>query len=694
MVNLDTAKRSKTRATANDLEVLRLLLEGHSRLETIAATLNLASSTAQDRLKQIKRKNYAETVKGGKTWSITPEGVQVLEHAKNAPPVKLVKPLTNGLEGADTQGANAENAPTDGAVTLPKTWKGLQALEVWQKLMAVLPLPEYRAAVRLVLALALLRNRAPHLSPMPWVGLYGSTGTGKSTIAKCVRALIGGHFFQVGTMSSGETQGRRSRKPPYQIEQTPRTLLGPITDLDELAEASPEVQAAIYALMQQMGPVVTLEGQEFDNKAVIVATWNPKAQTVPLPVGAIRRGILLDTTPFHTRLEKAFNHDMLSLDIQAVLDDMPQPFLHLANLPAPQALERELLRTGQRALYSVLKTPGEQPLNAVAGLAAAYAVLFQLEDKAALGEAVSDFARVIATQAGIMRDGWDKSIQAFRGQMSLSDDLEMTAPDMVLASPVVELRQELELTKRRSLLNTRAANARDPLKKHLKQMEPAEREIAAPLIAALESIGEGAPHAKPERLEAMQTELDTLEQQALTCAQLVQTRLKDAEQQARYLQQAEDHRRKLAKERIKEGKRLAREKRDLAKRLRNAVMWSDSKEGTTRASERDETWRYCFRHYLEYRQVPLLPDETGQGLWANMKRKLENYSRSIASSLTFERGTNNEVTHQNRWAMNKAEQLEQEAKILEAGGTLPRALPSTLQPRALPSTLSNGQWVR
>jgi hypothetical protein len=76
-------------------------------------------------------------------------------------------------------------------------------------------------------------------------------------------------------------------------------LTGAITDLDELAEAPEAVRTAVYALMQRSDGVVTIEGQDLPNRAAIVATWNPSAQPVPLPVGALRRGVLMDTTHRH-----------------------------------------------------------------------------------------------------------------------------------------------------------------------------------------------------------------------------------------------------------------------------------------------------------------------------------------------------------------------------------------------------------
>jgi predicted transcriptional regulator len=685
---MNTTKRPRT--TQNDFETMQAILSGQSRLETIGAALGISTTATQDRLKQLKRKGYAETIKGGKTWSITPEGVQALEAAKNAPPQKPKKTPANGLEGSIEVSNSSVNTAMRSAKPLIE-WQGLQQLEGWSALMTALPIAEYRAALRLVLALALLRNRAPHLAPMPWIGLYGATGTGKSTVAMCARAIVSGHFFQVGTMTSGEVIGRRSRKAPYTIEATPRTMLGAITDLDELAEATPEVQTAIYALLQQMGETVTIEGQSFSNKAVIVATWNPKAQTVPLPVGSLRRGLRMDTTPFAKRLEKAFNFDMIGSDIRAVLEGKPEPWLNLVDIPAPLALEPDPLRTGQRVLFSVLKTPNNQPLAALPGLAAAYKVLLQLDDRAAIAEAVSDFATLCATQTDTMRDHWRETIGAHRAEAALGPTLETTAPETNLETPAEQVKRDLELTKARAHTVTRASNAVRPIKQHWAALEPHEKEVASPIVAALQAIGEGAPHAHSERLEALRTELDTLEGQAVRCARAIGERIAQEQQHAMYMKQAEEQRRLHTKAWQQDHKERAKKKREYAKALKQAVQWKDSKPDSSRAQHRARVVSYLYKHDLESRKRTPLPSETGKGWAADMVRHVENFTNSFGF-VTYERGTEHKVYDLEQWMLNKAAQLEEEAANLERKADQAKALPSPSKP-ALPATNHSGWQI-
>jgi DNA-binding MarR family transcriptional regulator len=499
--------------TAADLETMSILHSGYSRLGDISAALGLSSSAIDDRLERLRGKGLAETIKGGRDWRITPEGMAALENAaKNPPPESLVKLSQELPEDSDTPSSPSSDEPK------PPNWEGLQALTGWSNLMEVLPLPEFRAALRLVLAVALLRNRAPKLSPMPWVGLYGATGTGKSTVALCARAIVGGHFFQVGTMTTGETQGRRSSKPPYSLESAPRTLAGAVTDLDELAEAPESLRTALYALMQRTDGYVTIEGQELENRAAIVATWNPKDKPVPLPVGALRRGLLLDTTPFKRRLEKAFSLEMIGVSIRATLEQHPEPWLNIQDIPGPVPIvDKTALEQAHRTLYSILKNPSDHPLPALAGLGAAYAVLFCLSEDSALKQATDDMAALAATR-GETISTWRETLQAQHGSTPESSELEETQTDTAAVA-----RFDLELRARQAHTVQRAATPRDQLRKHFNHLAPNERELAAPILAKLEKIGQGAANANLDILEVYILELDSLEQQAVNLAHVAES---------------------------------------------------------------------------------------------------------------------------------------------------------------------------
>lgn len=655
--------------TQTDLETLAVLALGHSRLGDISSALDFPSSTTKDRLERCRAKGLAEIIKGGRDWRITPEGRAALENAtQNPPPETATDPARELPKGFDTpleQLSTPRESPN---------WGGLQALAGWSNLMQVLPLPEFRAALRLVLAVALLRNRAPKLSPMPWIGLYGSTGTGKSTIA---RAIVGGHYFQVGTMTAGEAMGRRAKNPPYKLETAPRTLAGAVTDLDELAEASETLKTALYALMQRTDQFVTIEGDDLENRAAIVATWNPTQQPVPLPVGALRRGLLLDTTPFKRRLEKAFSLNMIGVDIRATLEQHPEPWLDIHSLPEPCQVDKTALEQAQRTLYSVLKNPSDHPLAALSGIGAAYAVLFALTDQTALHEAVADMAALAATRGETIKQ-WREVLQ--QNQVV---SIESSEPDEVQTDAAALVRFDLELTKQRAHTVQRAANAREPIKQYWTKLAANEREVAAPILAGLEAIGQGSPNANPERLEALCTELDTLEHQALNLAYAIKTRLENDQNHATAQKQNEQRQLENAKqEKIRIAQRI-KNHRQSAKVLRQAVTYKDSAAETDRAKHRKQVIAWCYQTYLEYRNPPQLPSDTGQGWLADIGRRLENNRRALVQHI-HERTTGRRVPDLDTWMLEKATALENEASALERGHT--RALAPVQNARALPAS--------
>ena len=670
--------RKTPKPSAANLETLSALQSGHSRLEEVSAALSLSSLATKDRLSSLKAKGYAETIKGGKTWRITPEGMAALENAaKNSPPVSLENSPQELPKGSDNLVTPLPTPPDELKPLEPPKWLGLQALEGWLKLMATLPLPEFRAALRLVLAVALLRNRAPKLSPMPWIGLYGSTGTGKSTIAECARVILGGHYFQVGTMTTGEAQGRRSSKPPYTLETPPRTLAGAVTDLDELAEAPESLRTALYALMQRADGYVTIEGQDFENRAAIVATWNPTGRDVPLPVGALRRGLLMDTTPFKRRLEKAFSLEMIGVDIRAALEMHPAPWLNIQHIPAPVPIvDRTTLEQAQRTLYSVLKNPSDHPLPALSGLGSAYAVLFCLSEESALTMALTDFATLAATK-GETISTWRDTLQ------QQGNPIDTTEPEDNQTDPAALVRQDLELRARQAHTVQRAATPRDQLRKHYNHLAPNEREIAAPILAKLEKIGQGAANANLNILEVYITELDTLEHQAVQFFHVAESRMDNEKQAAQAAKQNEARRLEDTKQQRQAMQQQAKSRRDSAKSLRQAVAWKDSALESDRAKHRKKTIAWCYQHYLESRNPPQLPRETGQGWLANVARQVENNRRAF-TQYSYERGTNRQVWDIDKWMTEKAVSLENQAAALERGDT--RALAPVQNARALPSS--------
>jgi hypothetical protein len=124
----------------------------------------------------------------------------------------------------------------------------------------------------------------------------------------------------------------------------------------------------------------------------------------------------------------------------------------------------------------------------------------------------------------------------------------------------------------------------------------------------------------------------------------------------------------------------AKNKRNTARSLRQAVAYKDSALETDRAKHRKQIIAWCYQHYLESRNPPPLPKETGQGWLANVARQLENNRRAF-TQYTYERGTNRQVWDIDKWMLEKAATLENEAA---AGDT--RALAPVQNARALPTS--------
>lgn len=358
--------------------------KGEVRLSQAAQELGAGEAGLKDLLTRLKEKGLVESTPR-RTWRLTGQGLLLLKEVPLKP-------------------------------------SSFPAHPAWPTLLALLPTPEYRALLRLTLAVAYLRQRAPQLGPMPWLGAYGPPGTGKSTVGEVALALVGGRFFDVRAMTPGEALGRREQvKGGVWEVRPPLTLEGPLTILDELGEAPSELQRALFALVNDR-PTVVLEGQELPHRAAIYATWNPEAREVPLPEGAKRRGLLLSTEPYARTLHKAFLREGVGERLRAFLEDYPSPWVDLAALPSPEADGMDLgpLR---EALYRLL-TPrgkGEVPLGALKPLSVAYKALFFPENEGAMVEAAYDMALLLASRPGLLLPGWERTLQGLRGGLPLEE---------------------------------------------------------------------------------------------------------------------------------------------------------------------------------------------------------------------------------------------------------------------------------
>ncbi len=695
-----TPKRT-LKASAGDAALLRVLQSGGVKLEDIITALALSNAAARDRLKQVKAKGYAQTIKGGKTWSITPEGVKALERfeAENSSDQSASKSGSAVLEYQNPRAPVAQHKTS---------FTGLQDHAGWNELMHLLPIPEFRAMLRLVIATALLRQRAPTLSPMPWFGLYGATGTGKSTVAECARAIVGGSFFQVGAMTKGEAMGRRSKKAPYTLEQHPATIRGPITDLDELAEANDATKAGIYALLQSTNGTITIEGETLENKAVIVGTWNPKERGEVLPPGSKRRGVFLDSTPFKGRLERAFNVSMIGADIREVLDRHrvgDAPWFDLRDISAPQKLETDAHREATRVLCACLVSPSDHPTAALRGLSAAYKVLFDLSSESAAScEVVSDLATVTATRAGEMNANWREHVNGYRARSMTNAPLLDTSPQDVPEFDLkVQLRRDVELERAQAEVIQRSRHAREDLKQFKgRKLEKAEQTRAAGLQAALEKIGMGAANANADKLEALRDVLNDHELEARQLCEEIRARLEHAERRKAHQreQQLERRRQQAALKKV-QGQRVKAQKveqnkrkgqvkayRQDAQQLRLAVKNKDAKKGSVAAKQRQRVTVKCQRVWLEKRLFTghRVKDKHWGEVLAQGTVDLMTALHLSGTTPWHDKRTGDYVPDMDLWMSAQANWLEGEADALERK---PLQVERAIQPQ-----LTMGQMVK
>jgi|GEM_PF-3215997 len=432
---------------------------GEARLSEVARALGAGEAGLKDLLTRLKARGLVEST-ARRTWRPTGLGLLALKGVPSRP-------------------------------------SSLAAHPGFASLLALLPVPEYRALLRLTVAVAYLRRKAPHLGPMPWLGAYGPPGTGKSTVGEAALALVGGRFFDVRAMTPGEALGRRRQTQGggWEVEP-PATLEGPITVLDELGEAQAELQRALFALVNDR-PTVLIEGQELPHRAAIYATWNPEAREVPLPEGAKRRGLLLNTAPYVRTLHKAFLREGVGERLRELLDTYPSPWVDLEALPSPnlEGVDPGPLR---EALYRLLtpKGKGEVPLGALRPLAVAYNTLYFPEKEASLVEVAYDMALLLVSRPGLLLPGWAKALQGLRGGLPLEEPTPQEGSK--------DYRARMEEWGRRKRLE--AALARLTRELHRYRSLTREEEVArAELLGKVEALREElGKEASPAPLEALE----------------------------------------------------------------------------------------------------------------------------------------------------------------------------------------------
>lgn len=535
--------------TETQTVTLRAVVElGGARLSELAAHLEVTPSTLKDRLEGLRKKGAAEV--RGKAWHATADGVAALPIS--SPAVSL----PDAEQGAEITPRAVHSGP-------------LSAHPGWTELLNALPLPELRALLRVLSAVALLRQAAPHLGHMPWVGAYGPPGTGKTTVGEVALHLFGGELFKVGTMTPGEAVGRRVPVPGggFTVD-TPRTMRGPVSVLDELGEAQGGLERAFFALVE-LGPVVQIEGHKLNQRAAVFMTWNPEGREIPLPPGAPRRGVLLDTTRQAARLTRAFTVDGAAQRVRAVLDQHPAPWCALEAFQV-QAVGAELVDEGRAVLFGCATAEGRAglPFGALSGLAAAYVALFDLDARQAVAEVVGDVAQLAASRDGLLSRPWKKDVGELRARAALPD-LEVLpevdageAQRAALAEQAVTQGYRRRLQERLRVMREALQGPSD------RQLTAREREARADLLGRAETYAERLPHVPDGALSGVEEALSELRQAVDALGAAVhQRQVMEAQTWEGQRQQLESHL-KSAKENAAEMEKTARGWEKAARELR------------------------------------------------------------------------------------------------------------------------------
>lgn len=375
------------------LDTLRVLLEGGpSELAGLLGKLPGSTREAiRKSLQRLKERGLVELLKG--KWTITSTGIAQLSEAARA-----------------STGSLLEHSG-------------------WPQLIAALPIPEHRAVFRLGVAITLAKTAAgQHLGLVPWVGIAGRPGTGKSHIGRLLLAVLGGLEVSAATAPAGEVLGRRiSGAGGITFEPSP-LLAGPVALIDELDKAPSGAIGAYFQLLEGR-PAIKAEGQEFPHQAAIIATWNPsRGDLSGLPEGVARRSIILDTSRFTNRLRREFQVNDKATAAWSVLKSFPGPWVSLEDLKGKevQGFTPKELDTARSLLFELATPQGQEASDT--GILHTLAVGYTLmghTPSVAIAEAVSDLCMVRATRPDLIQPQWPQEVARLRATASPVVSLEL-----------------------------------------------------------------------------------------------------------------------------------------------------------------------------------------------------------------------------------------------------------------------------
>jgi hypothetical protein len=148
-----------------------------------------------------------------------------------------------------------------------------------------------RTGADLIVAKHLYRGRSLY----PALFAYGRiSGTGKTALAEFLARSLALNLEEVivpmGLKARGEVAGRRSGGG-HRFKAVDH-LGYPFVCLDELGDAEPDVRRAAQAICHGEA-FMTIEDKRVEIRPTVMATWNPREQTIVLGEPYLRRGLVL-----------------------------------------------------------------------------------------------------------------------------------------------------------------------------------------------------------------------------------------------------------------------------------------------------------------------------------------------------------------------------------------------------------------